>query len=240
MQPNRTPSGASPDRSADFANSRRQESHFPPPDLRNVSSLLSDPRIGICAEVVVVTTDAALGALISELHTEGIKAEALCTCRDAHLFIRHSPHLIGIIDDRLPEGRSIRDLLREFEVPILTLTDVIETVDRRVDSAELERGETVVRPISTADLPLRVKALMLRAGYELPTPAAASMASPPVEDVLLSAQRFAKTIAVFAAKAGVGKTTIAVNLAVGLQRMCGQRVLLVDAECSMPPTKSLW
>jgi Flp pilus assembly CpaE family ATPase len=80
--------------------------------------------------------------------------------------------------------------------------------------------EVVTSPGTAQELAFRVKAQLLRMGYPLP-PSGAPVRTPP---------RRGSVTAVFSLKGGVGKSTIAVNLAVGLATEAGSRVLLIDAD----------
>jgi pilus assembly protein CpaE len=96
--------------------------------------------------------------------------------------------------------------------------------------------ERVTNQAQALELALRVKALMLRAGYAVPTrklevvqpatPAPAQSASEIHDD----SPTQGKVVAVFSVKGGAGKSTIAVNLAVGLAQMFRRKTLLVDAD----------
>jgi pilus assembly protein CpaE len=77
---------------------------------------------------------------------------------------------------------------------------------------------------------------MLRAGYSVPAPKLEIVPPTPVEaepstpEVNEDNARQGKVVAVFSVKGGAGKSTVAVNLAVGLAQMYGRKTLLVDAD----------
>jgi pilus assembly protein CpaE len=81
--------------------------------------------------------------------------------------------------------------------------------------------EVVTSPGTAEELAFRVKAQMLRMGYAIPRNAESSGQT--------SGTRGSVT-AVFSLKGGVGKSTIAVNLAVGLATESKARVLIIDAD----------
>src|SRR5207302_10518240 len=83
------------------------------------------------------------------------------------------------------------------------------------------------KPLSTSVLALRVKALILAAGLDLPTPnQLPAVQTGPLE---LSDDLRAQLTVVFSVKGGSGKSTIAANLAAGLASLYSFQTLLVDA-----------
>jgi pilus assembly protein CpaE len=81
--------------------------------------------------------------------------------------------------------------------------------------------EYAMKPCPAEALVYRLQALMIRSGQ---TVASASETGP---SELMGEGR---VISVFAPKGGVGKTTVAVNMAVALREQTGERVLLFDAD----------
>jgi len=100
------------------------------------------------------------------------------------------------------------------------------------DGMDLPEGlgtadELALKPLPPDALVYRLQALLIRSGRNLPTEPGAgeaaespSNASTPIEGHVVS---------VFAPKGGVGKTTIAVNIAVALRQQTRSEVLLFDA-----------
>jgi pilus assembly protein CpaE len=89
--------------------------------------------------------------------------------------------------------------------------------------------EYVAKPARLDELVLRVKAVMLRAGYELPATSYGS-GNGHSEGADIDGFHHGTVTTIFSAKGGVGKTTIAANLAVGLVRFFRRKTLLVDAD----------
>jgi pilus assembly protein CpaE len=88
------------------------------------------------------------------------------------------------------------------------------------------RDEFAVKPIPVDGVVYRAQALLIRGGKHLPSDT--GWASPTSEDG--SAIGEGRVISVFAPKGGVGKTTVAVNMAVALRDQTRARVLLFDAD----------
>jgi MinD-like ATPase involved in chromosome partitioning or flagellar assembly len=88
--------------------------------------------------------------------------------------------------------------------------------------------EVALKPIPPDALVYRLQALLIRSGRHLPTESGAWAA-----DESLSAAPIAgegHVVSVFAPKGGVGKTTVAVNMAVALRQQTRSEVLLFDAD----------
>ncbi len=86
--------------------------------------------------------------------------------------------------------------------------------------------ELALKPLSADSLVYRLQALLIRSGHSLSDET--SLLSG--EDAAGGAIGEGRTISVFAPKGGVGKTTIAVNMAVALREQTRERVLLLDAD----------
>jgi Flp pilus assembly CpaE family ATPase len=95
----------------------------------------------------------------------------------------------------------------------------------RASSTQGRIVEEYVSLPATAEVLLHLtNALLLRLGYRLPTLS---------ERIIGVPKTRGQSIAVFSVKGGVGKSTVAMNLAVGLTRLPETRVLLVDADLAM-------
>ena len=86
--------------------------------------------------------------------------------------------------------------------------------------------EYAVKPCPAEALVYRLQALLIRTGQSLPADAA-GMTVDLTETPMMGEGR---VICVFAPKGGVGKTTVAVNMAVALREQTRERVLLFDAD----------
>lgn len=114
----------------------------------------------------------------------------------------------------------------ERQVPTILLFSA-ELPDWAVSTSSGSTGDEYARkPVSPTALVYRVEALFMRAGRELPTSMDRDGSSPSAS----AARRDGKVITVFAPKGGVGRTMIAVNLAVALRDQTGESVCLLDAD----------
>jgi pilus assembly protein CpaE len=84
-----------------------------------------------------------------------------------------------------------------------------------------------VKPIPPDALVYRLQALLIRGGHQLPTESGGWTEGTTAEGATIGE---ARVISVFAPKGGVGKTTVAVNLAVALREQTRGSVLLLDAD----------
>jgi MinD-like ATPase involved in chromosome partitioning or flagellar assembly len=127
------------------------------------------------------------------------------------------PDLVGTIYSALRQEGSV--------VPILLLVGA-ET--EFPTGAGTTHDEVALKPIPPEALVYRLQALLIRSGRRLPTESG-TWAS---EDAFSSATIAGEghVVSVFAPKGGVGKTTIAVNLAVALRQQTRSEVLLFDAD----------
>lgn len=127
-------------------------------------------------------------------------------------------------------GASDADLFAllhgERPVPTIVLFSA-ELPDWAVSAAtESTDDEYARKPVSPTALVYRVEALFMRAGRELPTGLERNGSAPNGNGV----RRDGKVISVFAPKGGVGRTMIAVNLAVALREQTRESVCLLDAD----------
>lgn len=181
-------------------------------------------------QVIIVTTDLSIADLATALRASGLEAESVGSYSDARRLTERNPEFLAVIDGDLPsEVYAQVDKLVHTGKPAPTLVLVAPgnypQFAARPDRPVLD--EYVAKPVRPEELVLRVKALMLRAGYELPeaTVPWGGDGRPEPEGI-----HHGTAIAVFSAKGGVGKTTIAVNLAVGLAQLFHEKVLLVDTD----------
>ena len=128
------------------------------------------------------------------------------------------PNLI-ILDVMMPDlngyevCRQLRRNRATAQLPILMLT-ANESIEERINGFEAGADDYMIKPFDAAELQARAKALLRRFAPHQREAAAVS--------------RNGKTIGVYSLRGGVGVSTIATNLAVGLSQLWGQPTALVD------------
>lgn len=130
---------------------------------------------------------------------------------------------VAILDVMLPgmNGYTLCRRLRQNSatalMPILMLTAQAETRDK-LAGFEAGADDYLTKPFDPEELVARLRVLLAR--------------TQPVYAVKTESQKRGALWAVFGAKGGVGKTTLATNLAVALAKSPGARVALLDADFS--------
>ena len=184
------------------------------------------------ASIFIATLDPDVEELQAALNAEGILSRVVRSADEALGQLDEARNPLLVLDCDLP----IQDVRRLYErahgfpaFPLLLLFPAGGTVNFKARSARGRLEERVTKPAQALELDLRVKALMLRAGYTVPRrtaePTPAAPTAPSEEG-----STEGKVVAVFSVKGGAGKSTIAVNLAVGLAQLYRRKTLLVDAD----------
>ncbi|MGI8658322.1 MAG: AAA family ATPase [Candidatus Limnocylindria bacterium] len=89
-------------------------------------------------------------------------------------------------------------------------------------------NELAMKPLAADALVYRLQALLIRGGQHLPSESSAWTSSEGLTSAPVAGE--GRAVSVFAPKGGVGKTTIAVNIAVALRQQTRSDVLLLDAD----------
>ena len=148
--------------------------------------------------------------------------------------------------DVLPDGRHVLDQIREVRPDILMVDALLQGKVNGLEVAERVRQAGMDLPIIALTVPQRpikigpgmgvVKVLAMPfSGFDFMH--AIQLAS--AEYKALSPESLSRTYSVYAPKGGVGKTTIAFNLAVAIGQMGGFRVCLVDGNLQFGDLRAL-
>jgi pilus assembly protein CpaE len=135
---------------------------------------------------------------------------------------------LAVIDCDLP-SQGAAEVYRQVhgESPVPTLLIFGDEIPEFATGPAGGRDEYAVKPIPADALVYRLQALMIRGGHHLPGENGGWMEGSTAEGTTIGE---AHVISVFAPKGGVGKTTVAVNLAVALRQHTRGSVLLFDAD----------
>jgi pilus assembly protein CpaE len=174
----------------------------------------------MAAKILVVDDDANVQRLLSyTLKQEGYEVIVAADGAEGfRLWGAEAPALI-LLDVMLPklDGYQVAAKVRAEEVdahvPIIMLTAEAE-VEQKIRGLRAGADDYLVKPFHPAELLARIKSLLARFA-----PKDLMVGRPPLGHVL----------AFYGAKGGVGTTTIAINVAIALQRELSRRVCLVDA-----------
>lgn len=187
--------------------------------------------------LLLCTDDQNLIGNVPSFLAAGFSVARCSTLKDVQSEI--GAQVVGvIIDAALPMDETFamyRFLRQETRIPFLILLPPV-TADQPAWVMDVQHGEQedyARQPISVPELILRLHALLLRNGKISPdgiTLMASGSSNGPVS---LSSGGYGKVICVYGAHGGVGKTTIAVHLAVGLTRFADARVALIDGDLWM-------
>lgn len=174
------------------------------------------------ARVLVVDDDRALIELLDRILTrEGFEVTGTTTAEEAlRLAVAHEYDL-AVVDVMLPgmDGYALCRQLRQnpttHTMAILMLTAKGDIADK-ISGFEAGADDYLTKPFQPKELVYRMRSLLARMHpVQVPKPARAERGL---------------VVALFGSKGGVGKTTIATNLAVALRQRTQQRVALFDAD----------
>ncbi|MDQ3811019.1 MAG: AAA family ATPase [Chloroflexota bacterium] len=179
------------------------------------------------ATIVIVSQDPEVHGVWVALREEGISAQLATCLEEAAELVDAAQQCLLVLDADIAD-KDVRALHEQahagLDRPILWVLSEPGALEQ-AGSCNSRLEERIGKPVSGAVLALRIKALALQAGLELPRPTGPSSgASARPSDARGS------LIAVYGAKGGAGKSTIAVNLAVCLARSFQRKVLLADVD----------
>ena len=174
----------------------------------------------MAAKILVVDDDPNVQRLLSyTLKQEGYEVVIAADGAEGfRLWGAEDPALI-LLDVMLPklDGYQVAAKVRAEEVdshvPIIMLTAEAE-VEQKIRGLRAGADDYLVKPFHPAELLARIKSLLARFAPK---------------DLLVGRPPLGRVLAFYGAKGGVGTTTIAINVAIALQRELDRRVCLVDA-----------
>lgn len=139
------------------------------------------------------------------------------------------PTDLAVVDCDLPNGAvvGVYAHLHRGGTPTATLLLVGEQTELP-DGVGGSGDEVALKPLPPDALVYRLQALMIRSGRHLPVESGAWATDEALSSAPVAGE--GHVVSVFAPKGGVGKTTIAVNMAVALRMQTRADVLLFDAD----------
>lgn len=175
------------------------------------------------SRIMIVDDDLKMGELLRLVLTqEGHQVIVANSGESAFTLATQQPPQAFIIDVVLPgmDGFALSRKLREHAstraVPIMIVSSK-DDVASKVAGFEAGADDYLVKPFEPEELKYRVKNLLTRARPQL--------------EKKINGRAPGKTVVFFGSKGGVGKTSIALNLAVAMQKKAiGKKVALIDAD----------
>src|SRR5712691_2470239 len=186
--------------------------------------------------VLLVTRDPQVRFVTSTLQAEGISSRSVSSIRELQRALGGpKTRCVAVFDGELMSDANF-PTAEFFErlraVPLLVLLPAEGDGSGHSDPERTTVEEYARKPIVPSVLALRIKALILAAGWALPTTAQSAAAAAPTPErgpLELGDDPRGQLNVVFSVKGGSGKSTIAANLAVGLASLYSFQTLLVDA-----------
>ena len=175
--------------------------------------------------LIVDDSEIMLKVVSKALKAEGYEVLPALNGREAADIIKRLVPDLALLDVFLPDidgyqiCKSLRSNPRTARIPIIMLTGYND-LDNRLKAFEAGADDFMEKPFQLEELQARVKVHLRRAAQSSgPGPAATAPVEIPIP---------VHKIAVFSLRGGVGVSTLAVNLAVGLAQLWGLPTLLMD------------
>ena len=139
------------------------------------------------------------------------------------------PHVdMGVVDCDLPP-EVVTAVYQQLRASKVTATLLLVGVTTDLPAGVGGSGDEVaLKPIPPDALVYRLQALLIRTGRHLPTESGEWASEENLSSAPIAGE--GHVVSVFAPKGGVGKTTVAVNMAVALRQQTRAEVLLFDAD----------
>ncbi len=143
--------------------------------------------------------------------------------------VHGTPHVdMGVVDCDLPPEVVTAVYQQLHDAKVSTTLLLMSASTDLPDGIGGSRDEIALKPIPPDALVYRLQALLIRTGRHLPTESGAWAADESLSSAPIAGE--GHVVSVFAPKGGVGKTTVAVNMAVALRQQTRSEVLLFDAD----------
>jgi ATP-binding protein involved in chromosome partitioning len=150
---------------------------------------------------------------------------------------------LGYVDAMVPTAKEVLEALKQVKYPGFSRDIVSFGIVRDIEVGGFGTTITLAPPADAPDLVDRIRAEVVRAASALPDVGEITLVSAPPPSTTTAAPRSARSgaqgipgvrnvVAVASGKGGVGKSTVAVNLALALARR--HRVGLLDADVYGP------
>ena len=184
--------------------------------------------------VLVVEESSVVSDLVRDLlEAAGFSVVQTSTSRDALALLREKEFGVAVVDADMPKisGYQVLEQVRETpeltDLPVLIITGAGGDSNRREGAYGLTAQDYIHKPIDPVELIVRVRTAVGDDSSPIPLPGA-TMATPEPEVRLSTSDTPGEIITVFSLKGGVGTSTIAVNLAVAIQRLWSEHTALAD------------
>jgi pilus assembly protein CpaE len=143
--------------------------------------------------------------------------------------VKDVPHVdMGVIDCDLPP-EVVTAVYQQLQAGNANSTLLmVEATTELPAGVGGNRDEVALKPIPPDALVYRLQALLIRTGRHLPSESGAWASDENLSSAPIAGE--GHVVSVFAPKGGVGKTTVAVNMAVALRQQTRSEVLLFDAD----------
>lgn len=144
---------------------------------------------------------------------------------------------LAVLDCDLPEAAEVYAELHTLS-PVATLLVFSDEPPRFAmnGTSQATRDDFALKPLAPDALVYRLQALLIRMNRQLPAELEMPDDGDAAEAITIGAGH---VVSVFSPKGGVGKTTIAVNLAVALREQSRTRVCLIDADVGVGNVSSI-